>query len=52
MTGELDYLVRARLKDMADYDRLYQRLIAKVPISDISASFVMEEIKDTTALPV
>ena len=52
MTGELDYLVRARLKDMADYDRLYQRLIAKVPISDISGSFVMEEIKDTTALPV
>lgn len=52
MTGELDYLVRARLNDMADYDRLYQRLIAKVPISDISASFVMEEIKDTHALPL
>lgn len=52
MTGDLDYLVRARLKDVADYDRLYQRLIAKVPISDVSASFVMEEIKDTHALPL
>ncbi len=52
MTGELDYLVRARLVDVADYDRLYQRLIAKVPIADVSASFVMEEIKDTHALPV
>ena len=52
MTGELDYLVRARVSDMADYDRLYQELIARLPISDVSASFVMEEIKDSTALPV
>jgi Lrp/AsnC family transcriptional regulator len=33
------------------YDRLYQRLIAKVPLSDVSASFVMEEIKETMVLP-
>jgi len=52
MTGDLDYLIRARVKDMADYDRLYQNLIARVPLSDVSASFVMEEIKDTTELPV
>jgi Lrp/AsnC family transcriptional regulator len=52
MTGDLDYLIRARVADMADYDRLYQSLIAKVPLSDVSASFVMEEIKDTTELPV
>lgn len=52
MTGDLDYLIRARVADMADYDRLYQRLIRKVPLSDVSASFVMEEIKETTELPV
>ena len=52
MTGDLDYLIRARVADMADYDRLYQRLIAKVPMSDVSASFVMEEIKETTELPL
>lgn len=52
MTGDLDYLIRARVSDMADYDRLYQRLIARLPISDVSASFVMEEIKDSTALPL
>lgn len=52
MTGDLDYLIRARVADMADYDRLYQKLISRVPLSDVSASFVMEEIKDTTALPV
>ena len=52
MTGDLDYLIRARVSDMADYDRLYQQLIKQLPISDISASFVMEEIKETTAIPV
>lgn len=52
MTGDLDYLIRARVADMAGYDRLYQALIARVPLSDVSASFVMEEIKDTTELPV
>ena len=50
--GDLDYLLKARVADVQAYDRLYQRLIARVEISDISASFVMEEIKETTALPV
>ncbi|WP_299657813.1 Lrp/AsnC family transcriptional regulator [uncultured Tateyamaria sp.] len=52
MTGDLDYLIRARVADMAGYDALYQQLIAQVPIADVSASFVMEEIKDSTALPL
>ncbi len=52
MSGDLDYLIRARVADMAGYDHLYQRLIRKVPLSDVSASFVMEEIKDTTELPL
>ena len=52
MTGDLDYLIRARVADMAGYDALYQQLIHLVPIADVAASFVMEEIKDTTALPL
>lgn len=52
MTGELDYLIRAKVADMADYDRLYQSLIRRVALSDVSASFVMEEIKDTHELPL
>ncbi|WP_187969105.1 Lrp/AsnC family transcriptional regulator [Aquibium microcysteis] len=52
MSGDLDYVLRARVADVKAYDRLYQRLIAKVPLSDVSASFVMEEIRDTTELPV
>ena len=51
-SGELDYVLRARVADVKAYDRLYQRLIARVPLSDVSASFVMEDIKDTTALPI
>lgn len=52
MTGDLDYLVRARVADVAAYDALYQRLIKRVEIADVSASFVMEELKETTALPL
>jgi len=51
-SGDLDYLLRVRVKDVAAYDRFYQRLIAKIPIADVSASFVMEDIKETTALPL
>ena len=51
MSGDLDYVLRARVPDVKGYDRLYQRLIAKVPLSDVSASFVMEEIKETMMLP-
>jgi len=52
MTGDLDYVLKARVADVKAYDRLYQRLIASVPLSDVSASFVMEEIKETTAVPL
>ena len=45
-------MLRARVLDVKAYDRLYQRLIAKVRLADVSASFVMEEIKETTAIPL
>ncbi len=51
MAGDVDYLLKAVVKDMADYDRLYQQLIT-VDLLDVSASFVMEEIRATTELPV
>ena len=52
MSGDLDYVLRVRVADVQDYDRFYKRLIGLVPIADISASFVMEDIKDTTVLPI
>ncbi len=52
MTGDLDYLIRARVADVKAYDALYQRLIRRVELADVSASFVMEELKETTILPI
>ena len=52
MSGDLDYLLRVRVGSVAEYDAFYQRLIEKLKAADISASFVMEEIKDTTELPI
>ena len=52
LSGDLDYMLRARVSDVKAYDALYQKLIAKVPIADVSASFVMDEIKETTQLPL
>jgi Lrp/AsnC family transcriptional regulator len=52
MSGDLDYVLRVHVADMAGYDTFYKRLISQVPLRDISASFVMESIKDSTAIPV
>jgi Lrp/AsnC family transcriptional regulator len=51
-SGEIDYVLRARVSDVKAYDRLYQKLIKKVPLADVSASFIMEEVKDETAIPL
>lgn len=52
LSGETDYLLKVVVRDIAAYDRFYKRLIATAPLSDVSSSFVMEEIKLTTALPI
>ena len=51
MGGEIDYLIKAAVEDMPGYDRLYQDLI-KADLFDVSASFVMEALKQTTELPI
>lgn len=50
--GEIDYVLHARVPDVAAYDRLYQKLIARTEMDDVSASFVMEELKESTELPL
>ena len=52
MTGEVDYLIKMRVADMAGYDRAYKRLIGAARLGDVSASFAMEEIKASTAIPL
>jgi Lrp/AsnC family transcriptional regulator len=50
--GEIDYILHARVADVAAYDRLYKKLIAKTEMVDVSASFVMETLKESHILPV
>ena len=52
MSGDIDYLLQVVIPDVAAYDRLYKRLISKITLADVSSSFVMEEIKSTTVLPL
>lgn len=52
MSGDVDYLLRIVVPDIAAYDAVYKRLIAQIEISDVSSSFAMECIKQTTALPL
>ena len=52
MSGDVDYLLRVVVPDIAAYDAVYKRLIRSVDLSDVSTSFAMEELKFTTALPL
>jgi Lrp/AsnC family transcriptional regulator len=52
MSGEVDYLLRVVVPDIASYDTFYKKLIARVDISKVSSAFAMEQIKYTTALPL
>lgn len=53
MSGEYDYLMQVRVADMKRYDNFYKRFVDSVPgLSDVTSSFVMEQIKYTTALPL
>jgi Lrp/AsnC family transcriptional regulator len=52
MSGDLDYLLRVVVPDIAAYDRVYKKLIAGTNLFDVTSSFAMEELKFTTALPL
>ncbi|HSY05185.1 MAG TPA: Lrp/AsnC family transcriptional regulator [Steroidobacteraceae bacterium] len=52
MSGDVDYLIRIVVPDIDAYDVVYKRLISAMEFQDVSASFVLETIKSTTALPL
>lgn len=52
MSGDIDYLLKIVVPDIASYDAVYKRLIRAADFSDVSSSFALEEIKFTTALPL
>jgi len=51
-SGELDYLLKVVVPDMVAYDQFYLRLIEQVDLYDVRSTFVMEQMKHTTALPL
>ncbi len=52
MSGDIDYLLRVVVPDIAAYDDVYKRLIAVAELADVSSNFAMETLKHTTVLPV
>lgn len=52
MSGDVDYLMRVVVPDIAAYDAFYKKLISRIEISKVSSAFAMEQIKNTTELPL
>ena len=52
MAGDVDYMLRVVVHDMQSYDIFYKKLIATVPLKNVTSRFAMERIKSTTALPI
>ena len=52
MAGDVDYMLRVVVPDIAGYDAFYKGLIAAVPLTNVTSRFAMEKIKSTTALPI
>ena len=52
MAGDVDYMLRVVVADMQGYDTFYKKLIATVPLKNVTSRFAMERIKSTTALPL
>ena len=52
MAGDVDYMLRVVARDIPAYDAFYKRLIASVPLKNVSSRFSMERVKFTTKLPL
>lgn len=52
MAGEMDYMLRLAVANMAAFDDFYHRLIEAVPLKNVTSNFAMERVKSTTAYPL
>ena len=52
LAGDVDYILKVRVRNAKAYDDFYQILISQVKIFNITALLSMEEIKATTELPL
>ena len=48
MAGDVDYMLRVVVADMAAYDAFYKKMIAAIPLRNVTSRFAMEQIKSTT----
>ena len=51
MSGDVDYLLHVVVPDIAAYDSFYRKLIAAIPLRNVSSRFSMERMKDAP-LPI
>ena len=52
MAGDVDYLLRVAAANMAEFDLFYRKLIALLPLKNVTSRFAMELVKGTTAFPI
>ena len=52
LAGDIDYILKVRVRNARAYDAFYQALIAEVKVFNVTALLSMEEIKSTTMLPL
>ena len=52
LAGDIDYILKVRVKNARAYDAFYQALISEVRVHNVTALLSMEEIKSTTMLPL
>jgi Lrp/AsnC family transcriptional regulator len=52
MAGDIDYMLRVVVPDIQGYDQFYKRMIAAIPLKNVTSRFAMEKIKATTVLPI
>ncbi|WP_220149784.1 Lrp/AsnC family transcriptional regulator [Sphingomonas aracearum] len=52
MAGEVDYLIKLMVENIAAYDAVYKRLTKAVNIVNVTSTFAVEVLKLTTALPL
>ena len=52
LAGDIDYILKVRVKNARAYDAFYQALISEVRVHNVTALLSMEEIKSTTMLPI
>ena len=53
LTGDMDYLLRVQVEDLEHFARFVMDSLLKHPgVLDVKSSFVLEEVKETTALPL